>query len=235
MSPRHPSGSMVALAPHDRPREKLERVGAAALGDNELVAVLLGPGTAGVRALDVANRVLAAAGGVHALVRMSSDELTDLGGIGRRQAVRLQAALELGRRTLRRPPGLTSPLRHARAIAAVLAPEYGASPVERFGVVLLDARHRLIRTHLVAVGALDASVIHLREVFRVATVGRAAAIVAFHNHPSGDVTPSAEDLVLTTHLARAGDLMGIPLLDHLILADVNYCSLREAGHSAWHD
>ena len=226
---------MVSLAPHDCPREKLERAGAAALGDNELVAVLIGQGAAGASALVIAYRVLVGAGGVHALVRMTSEELTDVDGIGRRQAARLQAALELGRRTLRSPPGLRPQLLHARAIAAVLAPDYGAYPVERFGVVLLDARHRLIRTRLVAVGALDASVIHPREVFRVAAVGGAAAIVAFPNHPSGDVTPSADDMVLTTRLARAGDLMGIPLLDHLILADTNYCSLREAGHRAWHD
>jgi DNA repair protein RadC len=235
MSKRHPSGSMNRLAPHDRPRGKLERAGAGTLGDNELVAVLIAHGTAGSRALEIANRLLGGAGGVHALVRMTSDELTGVGRIDRGQAARLEAAIELGRRTLRTPPGRRPQLLHARAIAAVLAPDYGAYPVERFGVALLDARHRLIRTRLVTVGALDASVVYPRDVFRVAAVGGAAAIVAFHNHPSGDVTPSADDLVLTTRLARAGDLMGIPLLDHLILADTNYCSLREAGHSAWHD
>jgi DNA repair protein RadC len=225
---------MVAVAPHDRPRQKLERTGAAALGDNELVAVLIGLGTPKASALEIANRVLGGAGGVHALVGRTSDELTAL-GLARGAAARLQAALELGRRTLRVPPGRRPPLRDARAVAAVLAPDYSAHPVERFGVMLLDARHRLIGTRVVTVGALDASVIHPREVFRVASVGGAAAIVAFHNHPSGDVTPSADDMVLTTRLAQAGDLMGIPLLDHLILANTTYCSLREAGHSAWRD
>jgi DNA repair protein RadC len=227
------SGTMVALAPHDRPREKLERFGPGALGDNELVAVLIGHGTAGRGALEIANRVLVGTGGVHGLVRMSSDELAEFDGVGPTLAARIQAALELGRRTLCRPPATRPQLLNAREMAALLVPEYGAHPVERFGVALLDVRHRLIRTRLLTVGALDASVVHPRDVFRVAALAGASAIVAFHNHPSGDVTPSADDVALTTRLFRAGDVMGIDLLDHLILAGTGYCSLREAGHSAW--
>jgi DNA repair protein RadC len=229
----HSSGTMMALAEHDRPREKLERLGPGALGDNELVAVLIGHGTAGSGALEVANRVLAGTGGVHGLVRMTSDELAEFDGVGLTLAARIQAALELGRRTLCRPPAARPQLLNAREMAALLVPEYGAHPVERFGVALLDVRHRLIRTQLLTVGVLDASVVHPRDVFRVATLAGASAIVAFHNHPSGDVTPSADDVALTTRLFRAGDVMGIDLLDHLILADTQYCSLREAGHSAW--
>lgn len=233
MRKAHTSGTMVALAPHDRPREKLERFGAGALGDNELVAVLVGHGTAGSGALEIANRVLTGAGGVHGLVRMTSDELAEVDGVGLALAARIQAALELGRRTLCRPPALRPQLLNACDMAALLVPEYGACPVERFGVVLLDVRHRLIRTRLLTVGALDATVVHPRDVFRAATLAGASAIVAFHNHPSGDVTPSADDVALTTRLVRAGEVMGIDLLDHIILADTKYCSLREAGHSAW--
>jgi DNA repair protein RadC len=224
---------MEALAPQDRPREKLERFGPGALGDNELVAVVLGHGTARSSALDVANRVLGEAGGVHGLVRMTSDELAQLDGIGYTMAARLQAALELGRRTLCRRPGERPQLLGASAIAALLLPTYGAFPVERFGIVLLDARYRLIRTTLLTVGGLDASVVSPRDVFRVAALAGAVAIVAFHNHPSGDATPSSEDLALTSRLARAGEIIGIDVVDHLILADATYCSLREARLSVW--
>lgn len=227
------SGSMMRLAPHDRPREKLDRFGPGALGDNELLALLLGHGLAGTSALEVANRLLGSAGGLHGLVRSSGDELARVDGVGHALGARIQAALELGRRTLRRPPASRLQLLNARDMADVLVPEYGAHPVERFGVALLDARRRLIRTRLLTVGSLDASLVHPREVFRVAALGGASAIVVFHNHPSGDVSPSGDDIALTTRLRRAGEVMGIDVLDHIILADAQYCSLREAGPAAW--
>jgi DNA repair protein RadC len=224
---------MNAIAPHDRPREKLERFGPGALGDNELVAVLIGHGTVGAGALDVANRVLASTSGVHGLARLTREELVEVQGIGPTVASRLQAAIELGRRTLCRPPRARPLLLNARAIGTLLLPEFGGHPVERFGIVLLDTRHRLIRTQLLTVGALDASIVQPRDIFRAAALAGAAAVVAFHNHPSGDVSPSADDVALTTRLVRAGDLMGIDVVDHVILGDTQYCSLREAGHSAW--
>ena len=116
-----------------------------------------------------------------------------------------------------------------REAAIFLLPQYGAHPVERFGVLLLDARHRLIRAQLVSSGARDASLVHPREVFREAVLAGASAIVAFHNHPSGDPMPSEEDLALTRRLVSAGSVMGIEVVDHLILSDTQYCSLKEAG------
>ncbi len=227
------SGTMEALAPQDRPREKLERFGPGALGDNELVAVVVGHGTTRWSALDIANHVLGETGGIHGLVRMTSDELARIDGVGYTMAARLQAALELGRRTLCRPPAGRPQVRSASDLAALLLPAYGAFPVERFGVVLLDARHRLIRISLLTVGGLDASVVSPRDVFRVAALAGAVAVVAFHNHPSGDATPSAEDLTLTSRLVRAGEVIGIDVVDHVILADTTYCSLREARLSVW--
>ena len=117
----------------------------------------------------------------------------------------------------------------ARDIALFLLPQFGAAPVERFGIMLLDTRHRLIRTRLLSLGTLDASLVSPREVFREALLTGAAAIVAFHNHPSGDPTPSEEDIALTRRLARAGSLIGIDLVDHMILADMKYCSMKESG------
>jgi DNA repair protein RadC len=197
-----------------------------------LVAVLVGE-RVGSAALDAANGVLATAGGVHGLARLTADELAEATGIDRAAAGRLLAAIELGRRTLRCPPGVRPQVLNAEAVGLLLLPEYGGHPVERFGVVLLDARHRLIRTQLLTVGALDASIVRPREIFRAAALAGAAAVVAFHNHPSGDVSPSAEDLELTTRLVRAGELLGIDVVDHVILGDTQYCSLREAGHNAW--
>ena len=220
---------MRALAPHDRPRERLERFGAPVLGDNELLAVVLGHGSNGLSALDVADGVLGLAGGVHGLTRLVDGQLRDVTGIGAAQAARVAAAVELGRRTLARPsvdrPQLGSP----QVAAGYLLPGYGAGAVERFGVVLLDTKHRVLRTAVLSVGTLDASLVHPREVFRLAASGGAAAIVLFHNHPSGDPSPSSDDVSLTARLVEAGVVMGISVLDHLVLADTRYYSFKESG------
>jgi DNA repair protein RadC len=219
---------MKTVAPHDRPREKLARAGAAALGDNELVATILGLGQAHASALDLANAVLAAAGGIEGLARIHYDELTRVAGIGPARAAQILAAVELGRRTVSRVAArvqITSP----RSVAEYLIPRYGNRPVEQFGVVLLDTKHRILRTTILSVGTLDASIVHPREIFREATAGGAAAIVLFHNHPSGDPEPSREDTRLTERLVAAGVLMGIDVLDHIILGDARYYSYREKG------
>lgn len=220
---------MHALAPQDRPREKLERSGAGALGDNELLAVLIGHGTAGDSALSVANRLLAASGGVHGLTRMTRDEVAAVPGLGAAMASRVQAAIELGRRTLMRPAAPRPQLLTPRDIAELLLPQFGASPVEQVGVLLLDARHRLMRVRTISVGSLDTSVVHPREVFRPAITLGAAAVVLFHNHPSGDPTPTSEDIALTRRVRHAGDVIGIDVVDHIVLADARYCSVRQAG------
>lgn len=221
---------MKGLAPNDRPREKLQRHGVAALGDNELLALVLGSGGAQGDALAVANDVLAARGGLHGLGRSTCDELERIAGIGRARASQIIAALELGRRTLARPPGVRRQLRSPRDAAEYLLPTFGSRAVEQFGLVLLNGRHRVIRTLVLAVGTANATVVEPRDVFREAALGRAAAVVIFHNHPSGDPTPSPADVELTRRLAAAGVLMGIDVVDHIILADVRYCSLKELGH-----
>ena len=218
---------MNELAPTDRPREKLARSGVGALGDNELLAIVIGHGGAGSSVLAVANRVLAMAGSVHGLTRLHRDQLARVPGIGPAQAGRIQAAVELGRRTLVTVAPERPQFLRAQDIAAYLLPQFGAFPVERFGIMLLDTRYRLLSTRLVSTGSLDASVANPRDIFREALLAGAAALVAFHNHPSGDPMPSADDLALTARLHSAGDLVGVELVDHLILADVEYCSIKE--------
>lgn len=217
---------MKAVAVHDRPREKLERLGAGALGDNELLAIVLGHGRANASALDLANAILAA-GGLRALVRAGHGELRQLPGIGAARAAQVLAAIELGRRSFTRIEDDRPQLRTPRSVAEYLLPQFGSRPVEQFGVLSLDTKHRVLRASILSIGTLDASIVHPREVFREAVAAGAAALVLFHNHPSGDPEPSEDDVRLTERLAAAGILMGINVLDHVILADVKYYSFRE--------
>ncbi len=223
------SSRVKALAPDDRPREKLVRLGAAGLGDNELLAIVIGSGTTRTGALGVANGVLETAGGLHGLLRLSTDELRRVAGVGEVKAAQILAAVEMGRRALvRRGPARTQ-FKSPREVAAYLLPEFGGRPVEQFGVVLLDVKHRILRQVVISVGSLDSTPVHPRDVFRQAAASGAAAVVVFHNHPSGDPTPSGEDFELTQRLVAAGALMGIPVLDHVVLGDGHYCSFKELG------
>ena len=120
-------------------------------------------------------------------------------------------------------------LRSPSDAAAYLLPTFGARAVEQFGIVLLDSKHRVIRTTIVTSGTLNTTIVQPRDVFREAMLGSAASVVAFHNHPSGDPTPSPEDVELTRRLRAAGVLMGIDVIDHIVLGDARYCSLKEMG------
>jgi DNA repair protein RadC len=126
-------------------------------------------------------------------------------------------------------PGARAQLRTPHDAAAHLLPMFGARPVEHFGVVLLDGRHRVIRTTVIATGTLNTTIVQPRDVFREAVLGAAAAVIAFHNHPSGDPTPSPDDVELTGRLAAAGTLMGIAVVDHIVVGDGRYCSFKEMG------
>lgn len=220
---------MKAIAADDRPREKLARVGAGALGTNELVAIVLGQGRPRASALDLANAVVDAAGGVAGLARTAHGDLTRIPGIGAARAAQVLAAVELGRRTVAHAAHDRAQVTSPRAVAEFLLPQYGNRRVEQFGVLLLDTKHRVLRSTVLSVGTLDASIVHPREIFREAVTGGAAAIVLFHNHPSGDPEPSLDDTRLTERLIAAGLLMGIDVIDHIILGDARYFSYREKG------
>jgi DNA repair protein RadC len=226
---RRSGAALSALPAEERPREKLLRAGPATLSDTELVAVVLGTGVAGRDALAVADDLLAASGGVAGLAALPAARLTRAMGVGSGRAARLMAAIELGRRVMAGPRALRPRVAAPAAAAAYLLPRLGRLREEHFGVLLLDTRHRLIRTVVVSIGSLDASLVHPREVFRAATEHSAAAIVLFHNHPSGDPAPSAEDLILTRRLVQAGELMGIGVVDHVVLGDGCWHSVRESS------
>jgi DNA repair protein RadC len=218
-----------SVAPCDRPREKLARAGESALGDNELVALLLGSGTRTRGALSVAEDVLRLTGGVRGLMRAALEELVKVPGVGRARAARLLAAMELGRRALSSGAEARPRLGTPADIARYLLPLHGGHREERFGIVMLDAKLRLIRAETLSVGTVDASIAHPRDIFRSAALASAFSIAVFHNHPSGDPQPSADDMFLTSRLVAAGELMGIEVVDHIILGAGRWYSFREAG------
>lgn len=212
------------LLPQDRPRERAYRVGLSALADAELLALVLGTGGPGRDTLAMAHEALAALP-IGELARASPLVLERLPGIGPAKACRVAAAFELGRRSAAAPdlPAITS----SREIAAWLAPQWQGLPQEQFGIVLLNTRHRVVGLRVIALGTIDASLVHPRDVFREAVASNAAALIAAHNHPSGNPEPSPADQELTGRLIEAGLLLGIPVLDHLILGEGQYHSFAD--------
>jgi DNA repair protein RadC len=217
------------LALEDRPREKLLARGAEVLGTNELLAVVLGTGTHRLSALELANEILSSTGGLSGLADLSPNGLARLKGLKTARTARLVAALELGRRLLSEPAESRPVFRTPEDVGRYLLPRFGAKPVEEFGLLILDTRNRLKRLQVISRGSLNGSLVHPREVFREAVALQAAGLVLFHNHPSGDPSPSQEDLSLTRRLREAGHIMGIEVLDHVIVGWGRCVSLKEKG------
>ena len=219
------------LPQEDRPREKLLTHGAAVLSDAELLAVLLRTGTTARSVLDIAEAVLAQYRdkGLTAIVHMAPCEMAAIGGIGPAKAATVLAAVELGRRIASRAAAKQTAIGGPKDAAAYAMPVFRFEMKEHFAVMLLDVRNHVIAMPVISVGSLTASVVHPREVFRAAIRQSAAFLILIHNHPSGDPTPSAEDAALTRRLVKVGKLMEIPVLDHIILGDGCFRSLKETG------
>lgn len=220
---------MATVPVEDRPREKLARAGAEALGDNELIALVLGSGTRSRGALLVAQDVMQAAGEAQGLLRIGLDELCRVAGVGQSRAARLLAAVELGRRTMFTDRGERPQMLSTKDVVDYLAPRYTGFGVERFGVMLLDQKQRVIRSVILSTGTVEASVSHPRDLFRVAMLASASSVVAFHNHPSGDPAPSVADRIMTRRMHIAGEVIGIELMDHIILGGTTFFSFRAEG------
>lgn len=222
----------------ERPRERLAALGAGALSQAELIAILLRTGLKGMNAVEVGRVLLQRFGSLQALARASVDDLRQVKGIGRDKAVTLVAAFALAQRMageLRtEAPLLDTP----EAVVNFLREENRLLPVETLQVLLLNTRRRLIRHETISQGTLDTLLVHAREVFKVAIGANAAALVLAHNHPSGDPTPSDADIKVTRDLIRAGQLLKIEVLDHVIMGRATqerpkeYASLRELGYFA---
>jgi DNA repair protein RadC len=217
------------MAPDERPRERLKLRGSAALSDGDLLAIILNTGLVGETVTDLAQRLLAQHGGLRGLFRMDIAELAQLRGLGDAKAVRLKAALELGRRLAALSPDDRPLVGSPDDVANLLQIEMAALEQEQLRVVLLDTKHRIIGTRTVYQGSVNQAQIRVGEVFRDAVRQNATAIVAVHNHPSGDPTPSTPDVSLTLELVTAGKLLDIELLDHLIIGQGRWVSLRRLG------
>jgi DNA repair protein RadC len=211
------------------PRERLLMNGADALADAELLAVLLGTGTAGEPVSVLAARLLQKAGGLRNLDRLGVSALSEQSGIGTGKACRLRAALELGRRAAAVPLSRGRRITCSRDVDAAFRPRLGKAAQEHFLAVALDTKNRPIAEVEVAVGGLSACALRPADVFRVALRESAAALLLVHNHPSGDPSPSTEDVAFTRRLRRAGELVGVEVLDHIVIGEQGYFSFLDAG------
>lgn len=224
------------LPESERPRERLAAHGADALKHSELIAILLRTGLKGASALDVAESMLKEFGTLGNLARADVNSLCKVRGVGRDKAVTLVAAFTLARKMAAELREDSPVLDNPEIIANLLREENRNYEVENFQVVLLNTRRKLIRVEKISQGTLDTILVHPREVFKSAISANASAIILVHNHPSGDPTPSEADVKVTRDLIRAGQVLKIEVLDHVILGrktqerKQDYCSLRELGY-----
>jgi DNA repair protein RadC len=224
-----PRRSLSTPSVTDGPRERLDTLGPGALSDAELLALLLRTGGPGRAAQSLASDLLARHDGVAGLARTGPAELRQTAGIGPAKSASLLAALELGRRLATRRLRTGDAIRGPADVHRHFHARLRDAPHERFLVLLLDGRHRVLREVTASQGTLTASLVHPREVFRPALREAAAAVILVHNHPSGDPTPSREDREVTERLVQVGEILGVPVLDHVIVAERGYVSLRQDG------
>ncbi len=219
------------LPPEERPREKLLAYGPGALSNVELLAILLRSGTHKKSVLRIAEEILAhiKEQGLSGMVHISVAELAKIDGIGKVKAATLQAAIELGRRLAVQSAEKIQTVHGPEDVAHFAMPRYRFEQKEHFAVMLLNTKNNIIGMPEVSVGSLSASIVHPREVFRAAIDHAAAAMILLHNHPSGDPTPSREDIAVTERLVQAGRIMDIPVLDHVVLGNGRFVSLKEKG------
>lgn len=222
---------MKDLPEEERPREKLLQSGVNALSNAELLAILLHTGYKDRPALHVAEQILTLykEQGLDGIANLSAQDFSAVKGIGNAKAAVLLAAIELGRRLAQRAAKRRWLIRSADDVAAYMMPRLRDESREHFVAVLLNSKNRVLAAPLISMGSLNASIVHPRELFREAVRASAAAVILVHNHPSGDPRPSREDLEVTRSMAAAGEMMQIPVLDHVIIGDNAYCSLKEEG------
>lgn len=217
------------VPPEERPRERMLRSGASALSSAELLAILLRTGTVKESAVSLAQRLLVEAGGLRRLVEMNTEQLTALKGIGHAKALQIQAGIELGRRLARTAMDECVTIRSPQDVSLLMTEELRYLQKEHFVCLFLNTKNHVIGQETLSIGSLNASIVHPREVFLAAIKRSSASIICVHNHPSGDPTPSPEDIEITRRLVEAGDVIGIDVLDHVIIGDTRSVSLKELG------
>jgi DNA repair protein RadC len=213
----------------ERPQEKLKLRGAASLSNGELLAILLRTGLPGETVVDVAQRLLATHGGLLGLSRVEYTDLCKERGVGEVKAAKLKAAVELARRLQVERPDERARVSSPEDIAALVSSEMAALDQEELRVVLLNTKNEVLRIVTVYRGSVNAAQIRVAEIFKEAIRQNAPSLVIIHNHPSGDPTPSGDDIAVTRELVQAGRLLDIEVLDHLVIGDGRHTSLRRKG------
>ena len=225
-----PAYRLAETRTEDRPRERLFALGPAALTVVELIAIVLGTGSVRRDAVKVAEELIAQVGGsLREQARRPAGFLSEVAGVGRAKAARVSAALELARRVHCETWEARRQVRSPSDVYQRCAPRIRDLVVEEFRLLALDSQNRIIRELLITRGILNSSLVHPREVFRAAIAEAAAGLIAVHNHPSGDPTPSADDRAVTRQLVEAGKVLDIPVYDHVIVGGDRYFSFAEAG------
>ncbi|MGI6331803.1 MAG: RadC family protein [Zhaonellaceae bacterium] len=212
-----------------RPRERLQKTGPGSLSDAELLAIILGSGSRKESALALATRILREGEGLAFLANATLEELLKLKGIGMAKATQIKAAVELGKRLMayRREEKIS--ISTPQDAALILMEDMKFLDREYFKVMLLNTKNHCTSIETISIGTLNASLVHPREVFKLAVKKSAASLILAHNHPSGDSKPSKEDIEITKRLVEAGKIMGIEVLDHIILGNGSFTSLKEQG------
>jgi DNA repair protein RadC len=213
----------------ERPREKLRAAGAGALSNAELLAILLRTGGCGENVVALGQRLLASFDGVDGIARASLTEMCAVKGIGEAKGAQVLAGIELGRRIVKTAPEPKSIIRCSDDIERLLRADMVDLPQEELRVVLLNARNHVLGVRIAAIGTADKAPVTLRDIFRLAVKDNAARIAVAHNHPSGDPSPSADDVALTAHIVEAGNLLGVEVLDHVVIARGGYASMKQLG------
>lgn len=211
----------------ERPREKLEKFGAEALGNNELIAILLGHGFKNVSALDLANYMLKEHNGLKGVSKLSFSQLKRIKGMGLAKSAQLSAAFELTRRLSMLSNEDRPVIKSPEDVSRVLLGRYSDKKKEHFGILILDSKNHLKKEEIISIGGLNANLVQPRELFHSALMELAAAIILFHNHPSGDPQPSQQDIKLTKRMIEAGKLLGIDVLDHIVIGANSYISMKD--------
>jgi DNA repair protein RadC len=224
------NGTVKGLPSSDRPRERLYTRGAAELSLQELLAIVIGGGSRGSNALVLALGLLGEFGDLVVMGRAGVDEMRRVPGIGFARACQLVAAFELGKRFARETRSNGSSVRAPKDIARMFMDEMKHYDREHFKAAFLNTKNQIIKVATVSIGSLNASIVHPREILKPAIAASAASIILVHNHPTGDPTPSREDIEFTRRFAKCGDLIGIELLDHIVIGSDRFTSLKESGY-----